>query len=390
MFTKRKFRRTAELGIAVSAVLAITLVGCGGSKSSASAGAAIVNSSAMSAFLADAKAGNTWEWSANQMMNASAVVVSTSARARKSTLVPTATANTYTVSKASYSINLSLYLPSGAWALQANVPAASGVTDTIYNLTAAGWVVDSGVTTAVSNGTSFNITGQSTTMTPSTTDLFGKPVVCTSPMSSDPVGPATNNRPAITSATCAVPTSYPAGAVLYTQTNVQSADLYYLWSQTGVKATTQTLTDSAGIALTALPAAGATFCVGTAGFDTAGIAYSYGQVYVPIAGAVVGADNYGVRYAPSCAAADITAAVNAGALGQQTVLLAYKATGLGGVTVLTEKTTQVGNSLTYILAFNAAKFMTGSMQAAGTNIWYEVNKLAANAQLTAHGIPVLP
>ncbi len=340
----------------------------------------------MSAFLADAKAGNTWQWGANQMLNASAVVVSTSAWVGKSILVPTATANTYTRSNASYSINL----PGGAWALQANVPAASGVTDTLYNLTAAGWVVSPSVTTIVNNGTSFSITGRSTTMTPSTTDLFGKPVVCTSPMSSDPVDPATNYSQAITSATCAVPTSYPAGAVLYTQTTVQSADLYYLWSQTGMNATTETLTDSAGIALTALPAAGATFCVGVAGFDTAGVAFSYGQVYVPIAGAVAGADNYEGRYAPSCAAADITTAVNAGGLGQQTVLLAYKATGLGGVTVLTAKSTQVGNSWTRIFAFNAAKFMTGSMQSAGTNIWYEVNKLAANAQLTANGIPVLP
>lgn len=380
MELKNKLSKAGEVSFAVVAISALILAGCGGSKSSATSTGAVAK--AESAFILDAKLGNIWYWNASQSMNASGVPVIVAAGAGAMTLTSTATANNYTVSN----IRRSITLPSpGTWSVVPNA-VQLGVTNTSYNLTSAGWVLNPSVTTLVNDGTSLSIAGTTAKVTPAKVDLSGQAVVCTSSMSSNPVHPATANRPAVTSAPCAVATTYPVGAALYTEVEVRPADQYSLWDQTGAKASTMTLTDSSGVVLTALPAVGATFCLGWTGFDAAGNAVKGGEVFVPIAGA----DNYGVRSAASCAAADITAAVNAGAAGQQTVLLASKATGLSGVTVLTRTWTGNSSSWAQIFAFNAGKLMTGSMQAAGTDTWYYVNKLTANAQLTAHGIPALP
>lgn len=378
MQLKTMFRKSAELGIALVALSALVLVGCGGGGSSGGTGAAAGGTSAaLSAYITDAMAGNIWSWSGIQYQNASGVIVTAGAWASKRTLTATATANTYTSSHS----NSSITLP-GVWTVIPNTPQ-SGVTTTSYSLTSTGWAIVPAASTIVVNGGSVTVSGQSNvTNTVAKTDLSGSAVACTSPMGSDLAGPATYFNQAISNASCAVTTTYPAGAVLYTRTEVITANQYYLYDSTGGNVPVTMLTDSAGVQLNALPTVGTTFCQ-----SYSGNGFTSGAVYVPIVGAAVGADNYGQRSAPSCAQADIAAAVAAGpANNMQTMLIASKSTGMTGVTVLT--VTQP--SWTGIFAFHLGKFMTGDLWPAGTYHSYEVNKLAANAQLTANGIPTLP
>lgn len=343
-------------------------------------------STAISSFVNDARATGLVWWNgwATPGNTASGVAAAGGGNASITTLTATGTAGTYIGT----AVHKSVTLP-GAWTVSSNVGAVSGVTQTHYILSSGGWVVEPTSQTIVDNGTSLSYTGG--TLTVVRTDLAGQAVVCGSPAGSDPVGSNSNgNGMTVAAGTCAVASTYPAGSALYTETDIQAADAYYLYDQTGPGVTGNVLTDGAGTPLTALPAVSTTFCVN-------------GSVLVPITGAAAGADNYKMLFAwnpttgASCAAADIATALLAPAgVGGQTALVAAKATGIAGVTVGVMKvswsnpTTGQTSSYTQILAFHLGKWMTGYMQPAGANIWYEVNKAAADAQLIANGLPTWP
>lgn len=294
------------------------------------------------------------------------------------------TSTTYTVNPR---VIKSMTVPGGAWGANNPAPVAGSVVYITYDLTATGWVARpaTGTTqssTVVDNGNaaSFSSTGWNTTAAITKSDLAGKPVVCNGINVNSTIGDNLSGFGA--TVPCPIATTYPAGSALYSVGETLIADSYIVWDQTGVGAIATVVTDGAGVALTALPAVGSTFCVSQQGLI---------QVYAPIVGAVAGGDNYKLLSSVSCAAADINTALAAPAVaGGATALLAIKASGLAGVSVVTiKKATSFGTS---ILALNNGKWMPGggyfAGEFAGTNYW--LNKTATNTQLVAHGLPALP
>ena len=292
--------------------------------------------------------------------------------------------NSYTVSSA----DLQLLTGATVWT---TATATAGGQYANYYLTATGWQPLSQTSSYVyvndGNGTLTATTGGSTSTISSITrsSLAGQSVACTNPMGSYFVGQdiGTAGSPAIVAAaSCAIPGSYQASSISYTFTATTSwPDLYFLFDFGGGSM----ITDGAGVELTTLPAVGTRFCLN-------------GWVFDPISGAAPGSDNYNMFYAydpatfsPSCAATNITTAL-AGTV-YTTALVSLKATGnLVVPNVLEIKYTISGNLFNYFYAFNLNKIMLGYFMASGsvTTTEFAVNKIAANAQLQAYGLPSLP
>ncbi len=311
---------------------------------------------AITSLIADATAvgGGTVSWSGFQ--TASGV----SANATISAAVLTA-GSTYTVTDTRQTLSL------GAWG------PGTGALGNQYFLSATGWqllpttrtysVVNNGDGTMSINGNGF---AGSATVTK--TDLSGMAISCGNPMG--------NNTAGVLGGACPAPGSYPAGSSRYVMTQTLAVDEYYLVDMTNFP---MVLTDGAGVALTALPAAGTRFCVS-------------GQVFDPIAGAAAGADNYNVYWGLSCAAADIATAL-AGPIGQ-TALVTQKQTGNTAVPTVglaQYKATAFTPAYNTVLAFNLGKVMSGTMNPAGmVSTMRYTNKVATNAALVANGLPPLP
>ncbi len=318
---------------------------------------------AVASLMADATAGS---WIGNWTSVSGVGAASAVANATVSTAVQTA-ANTYTVTDTSKT------LAAGVWALSTATPLPGNP----YILGVNGWqpwsnprsftVVDNG------NGT-ISIAGNGTAAsgTVTKTDVSGLMISCVI-QTANGIVPVCPGAVGI----------YPAGSSLYTMSTTVTANEYFLVDNPLV---TLVLTDGAGVALANLPAAGTRFCVS-------------GQVYDPIAGAAAGADNYrvvsafdSVTLAPSCAAADITAAV--ARTSTITALVSQQPTGnavVPTVGLAQYKASGVIPAHNVILAFNLGKVMTGVMNATGTvqtqQYW---NRTALNAQLTAYALTTLP
>lgn len=280
-------------------------------------------------------------------------------------LLATSTANTYSIVRAEKQVS-ALNNP---WTSSPNTPGS-------WELTASGWLEwtispPSFIEMLYNNqdGT-LRISDQSVSYTLDAiakTDLSGQAVVCNSNQ---------NFLSGVGSFTCPTPTNYPTGAAAYTANRISLVDSYQLLDN-AINGAADVLTDSAGNALTSLPAVGTTACIS-------------GTVFVPISPApAAGSDNYNLHATSdgSCGAAVITTAM--GGTPVTTALVAAKT--VYGVPMLTIK--QGTSKL--IAAFNAQaanRFMTGiQFRTAGAilPVMY-VNKAAANAQMTAHNIAVLP
>lgn len=283
---------------------------------------------------------------------ASAVVAS------ESTLVATATANTYN------NTYLEKLLAGTTWGT--NPTRWFGA---CYDLIPTGWLQCPSTGTWVDSGDGSTIiltnTGEpALAVTMVSTSLAGTPITCTSPTTGLVV-------------TCSVPGNYPAGAVSFTQT--YGSDWYSLCGFAYCTA----LTDSSGAALTALPSVGATgptFC------DTDNF-----SVLQPINPAPApGSNNYNVFSTASCLASDIASAITTSAVG--TVLVSIQSTGNTVVpTVLRLSATgTLAWMNNYIYGVRAGNVWYGWMTPNGTVGNNEENKIAINAELVANGITPLP
>ncbi|HEY0664898.1 MAG TPA: hypothetical protein VGD24_02415 [Gallionella sp.] len=331
--------------------LGMLLAGCGGGSSSSGA-----STTPVASYLADQQSGGfVGQWRA--LTGATLSV----ADANISTLATTATANTYTYS------DVSMLLTSGVWGTNPNTWA-------IYALSPTGWVPFPNTGTLVDNGNGSDVTvtyagiGDGV-FTIANTDLAATPIVCTS---------------ATTGATvaCAVPGNYPAGARSYQISSTNTTDAYFMFG--GLSAAPWLpATDVAGVALTALPSVGATFC------DA-----NYRMVFQAISPApAAGANNYNVFYALRCASADITTAIAGTSAG--TVLVSNQVTGNAAVPNVLRVQAATGNPLVWmnnvIYALRAGNVGFGFVDPAGTVDYSEShNKTAINAQLLANGLVALP
>ncbi|MEQ1532317.1 MAG: hypothetical protein HOO97_11460 [Sideroxydans sp.] len=368
MSPQRKFRSTAELGLAVAAISALVLGGCGGGTKTTGTTpvvtppvAAMTCSSGSVTGVAAANCLITemttatgarvdWAGGAASWVEPSRLVASVS------------NAGAYTLTFNYQDIN-----PAGtAWV----TPTYPGG---FWDLTSNGWVADltgSVVETLTHSNGVLSVTSPSSTYkltSISKTDLSGQGVVCKNGPRVDIAAP---------NVACTKVVNYPNGAAAYRMIRTYLTDSYYL-ADAATFGGTDVITNSAGVALTSLPAISSTFCIN-------------GAVFVPVAPApTAGADNYNVHPTAdgTCGATVITNALAAGAastslVGSQTV---------NGAAMLT--TTSLG--VTNIAAFNVQagnRFMTGGQwrTAGAVRTRDYVNKVAANAQLTAHGLPVLP
>lgn len=279
----------------------------------------------------------------------------TSASAWIEKYTPTAAANTY------ISTWVDLELIGGSWS-PVTFPADP---TTYYELGTNGWVdvtnavwyvVDSGDGTHIA----FSNTVRTTVYTMAQTSLTGA-IAC-----SDPTTGLT--------AACAVPGIYPAGAAEFTGMNEAARVRYSLFSSTGTK-----VTNAQGVALTALPAVGDTFC------DP-----MYSSVYQPITPAPVAGNNYNVISAASCSQTDITTAL-AGA-ATTTALISTKATGNAVVpnVLLVTYGSATSGQIFGLQAGAVSRGYYANLPADTTPYPWGKNKIAVDAELTANGLPVLP
>jgi len=244
-----------------------------------------------------------------------------------------------------------------------------------WELTANGWVEWLGQaamdeTLHNNNDGTLSVAGPSLSYTLSSivkTDLTGLGVICNYD-NTTVAGEAT--------VVCATPGNFPSGAAAYSATRTYTSDYYVLYDG-AAQGATDVLTNTAGVAMTALPTIGTTACIN-------------GVVYVPISPTpATGLNNYNIHPTSdgTCRAGVITTAMAAPA--NSTTLVASKT--VNGVVMLT--VTQ--GTLKRIAAFNAQagnRFMVGDQVRTfwDTVARTSVNKIAANAQLAAHGLPVLP
>ncbi len=368
--------KATELGIGIIAITTMILAGCGGGSggtsvsATCSAGGNVTGAAAADCFLAET-AHAAWQANLAGMHNpAGSNVIAT---AGTSSFVAIG-ANSYTT-RYTY---MELATASSVWSTPTPPPTSAW-----YLLTATGWQPYDSVTTAYTNNGNGTISavstllqGQSELSAITRTDLTGQPVACTNPLGSYSVGEnvgSASNPVIVAAASCPVAVTYPAGSASYTGTsNTTMGAFYLIWDSP-----TPTLTDGAGVALSALPAIGTRFCAN-------------GLVYDPIVGAATGADNYNVYYPPSysCTATDINNALKN--LKLWTALVSWKATGNAVVpSVFDIKYTVGPGSYEYIYVFHLGKLMYGSYAPASTSTSTStgVNKIAANAQLQANGLP---
>jgi hypothetical protein len=350
MYKKRSFisKGVKLMAFGVGALVA----GCGGGGGS---GGGTATETAVSSYIADQQAGGfTGSW--NFVGGASSVV-----DAGVNTLTVTATPNTYT------SAYKDMLLTGGTWATNPSPWV-------IYDLNTAGWTEMPSTATLLDNGTGANITITPTGESPvgvtiTKTSLAATPIVCTSPSTGAAVP-------------CAAPGNYPAGAVSYQLSYSYASDFYSLIGSAGALPWFP-ITDVAGVALTALPAVGATFCDPNAYL-----------VYKAIAPApAAGADNYNVFRTVSCLAADITAALATPLAG--TVLISDQATGNSVVANVMRVQSAAGTPFAWannvIYGFMAGNVWYGWLfPAGGVNDSTQKNKAAINAELLASGLVALP
>lgn len=366
-------RKFIGSGAVLTVLATLILAGCGGG-SSDTGNLTVTNGGAVDSLLADGQAGGLGKWreSSENVTTNGVTALTRVVRGWVGTMVSTgATSATITGSDR--------WLTSTTWGPNPD-PYYS------YNLTSIGWVRDSGGGTVgtvygnplmlsgggtVSNnqdGTmTFTPTGQAAEiLTVQKIDLAGLNIDCRNPITNVAI--------------CVGPGTYPAGATLYRLNATLSANKYYLNGGTATRPALP-VTDGNGVALTALPAPGATFCVGT-------------RVFVAIPGAAAGSDNYNVHDATDCTAGSITFAIGRASTG--TILLSNQATGnavvpsvgLANVAVATSPLAALDNT---IIAVRAGNVYAGVMHPAGN---YESeafwNKTAFNAGLAAKGFPTLP
>ena len=180
-------------------------------------------------------------------------------------------------------------------------------------------------------------------------------------------------------ATCNGTAKFPAGSIYTSSLETNPADHYKVTSG-NVKFPAK-VTDLSGVALTALPGAGASFCVQQ---------YGGAAVFTPIASPAQGADNYNEAFALSCSQTDIAAA-----LPQATVTLSLKSTGNAAVPTVGMVTVTAGSSIYYlnnaIIALRGGQVYPGKMVPAGSFGHMDgYNKTALTAYLQANGHPALP
>ena len=371
--------KATELGIGIVAITAMILAGCGGGGASGTSSSATCSATgnvsgavAVNCFFAE----TATTWSADLVYRMTNWAGTSSAVAQASTTSFVATgANTYTY-KSSY-----MYLATSSSVWSTDTPPS------IYYLAATGWESFGSIPYSYTNNGNGTVTANATPWVQAEvsaltrTDLTGQPVACTNPLGSYVVGEnigSASSPQIVTAASCPVAVTYPAGSASYTTTaNSTQNELYMLWNSP----TPVTLTDGAGVALSALPSIGTRFCMS-------------GLVYDPIAGAAAGADNYNEHYSytsPSCTAANINNALGNPKLG--TVLISLKPTGNAVVpSVFDIKTTNLSGTFEYFYAFHLGKLMSGSYNPASTSTSTstDFNKTAASALLRANGLPPLP
>ena len=287
--------------------------------------------------------------------------VAASAFATTNTLAATSTANIYA------GTNTFLQLVNGAWGATAS---------TSYDLIPTGWFLtpNTGTLTDSGDGTNYTFapTGEPASgYSVTKTSLAGTPIACFSPTTG-------------TNVACAIPGNYPTGAVTYDIT--QKQDSYSLAGGAGSGA----VTDANGLPLIALPVLNTTFCD-----PTDWPATWPANVYVPIAGAATGANNYNVYnlVGGSCTTANISASISAStAVPYATVLISKKATGstaVPNVLILTNPVPLVGVDVSWITNWiygvRAGNVWDGSMNFAGLVNTIE-NKTAIDAELKASGL----
>lgn len=353
MYKKRSFiSKGVELmafGVGVGALVA----GCGGGGGS---GGGTATETAVSSYIADQQAGGfVGSWRA--LVGSSSSV----ADAYVTTLAATATANTYTSSEASKLLTSGIWGPNpNAWVL--------------YVLNTAGWVEYTNTVTLVDVGNGSDVTASYAGLpaigaTVTKTSLAATPIVCTSPTTGATIA-------------CVAPGSYPAGATSYQVSSTYATDGYFMFGATGAIPWFP-LTDATGVPLTALPAAGATFC------DP-----NYRMAFQTIAPApAVGANNYNVFAVTSCSAANITAGTAGTPTG--TVLISNQATGNAIVANVLRVQSPTGAPVAwmnnYIFGLMAGNVWYGWTSPAGSvNSSVEKNKAAINAELLASGLVALP
>lgn len=381
MSIKIDLKRFVELGVGFAGIAMLALAGCGGGGGGSSGSATcsatgnVSGAEAVNCLFAESDT----SWNADLVSGMSNWARTSSGVARASTFAFVATgANTYTY-KSSY---MDLATSSSAWSAY-TFPNTSDY----YYLAPTGWQpYDFLATTYINNGngtiTANSIPGFQAEITAITrTDLTGQLATCTNPLGSNVVGEnigSASSPVIVAAASCPVAVTYPAGSASYTTTgNSTQNELYELVSPL----TPITLTDGAGVALSALPSIGTRFCIN-------------GIVYDPIAGAAAGANNYTERYNypfGTCSAADISNALNTGY--SMNVLISLKATGNAVVpTVFDIKTTTGANSYENMYDFHLGKlkYVFYSPASTSTSTSTSFNKTAANAQLKAAGLPMLP
>lgn len=373
MKLRNTVRQATEFWIALIAIATVLVAGCGGGGGSTGgpttlacpATGDVSGAAAVNCILAESASGS---WLATSL-GASGIPASAYFNSFSSV-----GGNSYTLTASNY-----YQLPgSSVWSTSTQSLVTS------YYLTATGWqiipaehiFVNNGNGTMTSNHAGYQIDSTAFTRT----DLSGQAVACTSPMGGYYVGQNMGSN--VAAASCPVPGSYPAGSASYAvnSTNSLAADAYFMYEGS--------ITDGAGVVLTALPAVGTRFC-------------ATGWVYDPIVGAAAGADNYNLytvsnpsANTPSCSAAFIATALSS-PTPRFTAWVGLKATGNAVVpNVLEAKWTSNTKQITdEIYVFHLNKFMAGYFSAAGTSYsatQYTLNKTAVNAQLRANGIASLP
>lgn len=320
-----------------------------------------------------------------QWLNASGVTQTQTVWAQGAKLTATLANGVYTITHAAY--DLVIQAANKVWQL-----VTGNTNGTAYVLTAAGWVdqrtmqatftqnADGTATVVNMNGIPGN-----TIVAISAVDLAGIPIASAPVAASgiDANGFMMNlNASGVQVTSMVVPTgNFPTGAREYTVTpqGTLAAPVYQLWAPAGVNVG-MNVTDMAGVALTALPAAGASFCAN-------------GFVFTPVAAPAVGADNYNVYGTMGCTAANITAATGPMMMPMGTALLANQAVGAVTVGVVQRVTGMMPLAANTIMGVAGGAVRVGNIIPAGTPLNSPMlggganfaNQAAANAFLTAHG-----
>lgn len=352
----KMFRKSAERGVALVAVSALVLAGCGGGAKSNTVGVnsnvAIVNAACN--LTGDSTGAAAVACLIDEMLAAGYGAIwlqlSPSVYTSSEKLVASGVAGTYSLSVADSALNLA----QTAWS-----PLSAVATS--WYLTPHGWVSRPSATpfTLQNDGRGTlsvaDISNNYTLTSVVKTDLSNKPVICTTGASA---------------VACAVPQNYPSNAFSYDMNKTYTSDTYYLYETTRV----EELTDANGVALTVLPAVGSTFCMN-------------GVVYKPIAPT------------PAAGLANYDQHAGNTILCTQAAIMSKLASAKTGTAMVSHKTVQgvtfMATSSSNIAAFNPQlnnRFMTGYMSLMNGRVFQQqrLNNAAANARLAANAKPLLP